>query len=110
PEGDRIALSVTNSTKTGLETVITPVDGSAGEQIVPTRGSLTSPTDWLPGQRGLVVSTSCASGGDVGSIAFDGDGTMTPLVATPFAESYGKVSPDGRWLAYVSNESGAPEN
>jgi Tol biopolymer transport system component len=34
---------------------------------------------------------------------------MTPLVNTPFNESYGKVSPDGRWLAYVSNESGRPE-
>ncbi len=28
------------------------------------------------------------------------------LVRTPFAEQNGEVSPDGRWLAYQSNESG----
>jgi Tol biopolymer transport system component len=29
-----------------------------------------------------------------------------PLVHTQFSESYARISPDGRWLAYVSNESG----
>jgi eukaryotic-like serine/threonine-protein kinase len=33
----------------------------------------------------------------------------TPLVATPAAELDGEVSPDGRWLAYESNESGRTE-
>jgi len=109
PQGDRLAISAFAST-TGEATVITmPIDGSATEQIVPSPGGLSTATDWLPGQRGLVISTAFSSGGDVGSIAFGGDGAMTPLVATPFAESYGKVSPDGRWLAYVSNESGRPE-
>ena len=32
-----------------------------------------------------------------------------PLVQTQFNEVFGKVSPDGRWLAYVSNESGREE-
>jgi Tol biopolymer transport system component/tRNA A-37 threonylcarbamoyl transferase component Bud32 len=38
-----------------------------------------------------------------------GDTTLVPLVATPAAELYPALSPDGRWLAYSSNESGAPE-
>jgi eukaryotic-like serine/threonine-protein kinase len=33
----------------------------------------------------------------------------TPLLATPAAELGGDVSPDGRWLAYQSNESGRNE-
>ncbi len=32
-----------------------------------------------------------------------------PLVATEFLETAPRVSPDGRWLAYVSNESGPRE-
>jgi serine/threonine protein kinase len=32
-----------------------------------------------------------------------------PLVKTPFLEVQGRFSPDGRWLAYASNESGAFE-
>jgi Tol biopolymer transport system component len=38
-----------------------------------------------------------------------GDTTLVPLVATPAAELYPALSPDGRWLAYASNESGASE-
>lgn len=34
------------------------------------------------------------------------DRGMTPLVSSPFTESMPRVSPDGRWLAYQSNESG----
>jgi serine/threonine-protein kinase len=32
-----------------------------------------------------------------------------PLVQTPFADTDGEVSPDGRWLAYQSTDSGRPE-
>ncbi|MBI3567056.1 MAG: PD40 domain-containing protein [Gemmatimonadetes bacterium] len=36
-----------------------------------------------------------------------GDGTFTPLVAdSTFAEVFPALSPDGRWLAYASNETG----
>ena len=34
------------------------------------------------------------------------DRQIEPLVQTPFFERNGEVSPDGRWLAYESNESG----
>ncbi len=34
---------------------------------------------------------------------------MVPLVATEFQETAPAVSPDGRWLAYVSNETGGSE-
>jgi serine/threonine-protein kinase len=38
-----------------------------------------------------------------------GDTTLVPLVASPAAEVFPALSPDGRWLAYASNESGAYE-
>jgi Tol biopolymer transport system component len=31
------------------------------------------------------------------------------LLETPFTEQGGRISPDGRWMAYVSNESGEDE-
>ena len=34
---------------------------------------------------------------------------VTPLVQTKFDEGSPKFSPDGKWLAYCSNESGRPE-
>ena len=40
-------------------------------------------------------------------LAHQGDTTTTPLLAdAAFAEVYPALSPDGRWLAYASNESG----
>ncbi len=38
-----------------------------------------------------------------------GDTTAVPLIATPAAEGYPALSPDGRWLAYSSTESGTQE-
>jgi serine/threonine-protein kinase len=38
-----------------------------------------------------------------------GDTTLVPLVASPSAELFPALSPDGRWLAYTSNESGTAE-
>jgi len=34
---------------------------------------------------------------------------VTPLLHTPFNERNGEVAPDGRWLAYESDESGRDE-
>jgi hypothetical protein len=36
----------------------------------------------------------------------DGERKLVPFLATPFAEAAGRFSPDGRWIAYHSNESG----
>ena len=38
-----------------------------------------------------------------------GDTTLVPLLTTGAREMSPRVSPDGRWLAYSSNESGTPE-
>jgi eukaryotic-like serine/threonine-protein kinase len=38
-----------------------------------------------------------------------GDSTLTALLATPAREVSPALSPDGKWLAYVSSESGKPE-
>ena len=32
-----------------------------------------------------------------------------PFLQTPFAETMGRFSPDGKWIAYVSDESGTPQ-
>ena len=43
--------------------------------------------------------------GDVMQLRLDGTRAVTPLVQTPFSERNGEMSPDGRWLAYDSDES-----
>jgi serine/threonine-protein kinase len=60
--------------------------------------------------RWLVLRTAPPGAGSTDIVGLQsGDTALVPLVATPAAELYPALSPDGRWLAYSSNESGAPE-
>ncbi|HEY9441947.1 MAG TPA: hypothetical protein VIQ25_01785, partial [Gemmatimonadales bacterium] len=49
-----------------------------------------------------------AGNGDIYALPA-GDSTLTPLLTTPAREVGPTLSPDGKWLAYVSTESGKPE-
>ena len=67
------------------------------------------PTDWSRDGTQLIFSVlSPATGWDVASLSL-ATGQPRPLVATAAQETNAKLSPDGRWLAYVSNESSRPE-
>jgi serine/threonine-protein kinase len=46
---------------------------------------------------------------DIRLVSLDRKDAPTPLVATRFDELMPRISPDGRWLAYQSNESGQYE-
>jgi protein kinase-like protein/WD40 repeat protein len=43
---------------------------------------------------------------DLDVLLLDNDRRIEPLIRTPFTELNAEISPDGRWLAYESNESG----
>ena len=68
------------------------------------------PLDWsrdgrflLFGQRGKDTSA------DLWVLPLDGDRKPAPYLTTPFIETQAQFSPDGRWVAYTSNESGTKE-
>jgi Tol biopolymer transport system component len=46
---------------------------------------------------------------DIWSKSLEPGAVEVPVVVSPFDQSDPQVSPDGKWLAYVSNESGRPE-
>jgi Tol biopolymer transport system component len=64
------------------------------------------PSDWSPDGTYLVVTVA---GRDVWTVPLQPGSTPRPLLAEAFTERDARVSPDGRWLAYVSDESGRPE-
>lgn len=47
-----------------------------------------------------------AGGDDILAIPTSGTRTLLPVVATPASEQTGEVSPDGNWVAFVSDEAG----
>ena len=68
--------------------------------------------DWLPDRSALVTVGNSLVGdsrGDIAIVRNGGRGPVEPLVATRFEERFPTVSPDGRWLAYASDQSGTSD-
>jgi Tol biopolymer transport system component len=65
-----------------------------------------APTDWRSGQ--ILFSARQTGSVDVYTHRV-ADGTVEPIISGVFNESEARWSPDGRWLAYVSDESGQPD-
>jgi serine/threonine-protein kinase len=65
---------------------------------------------FVPGTREVVSLITGNSGSwDLGVMPLEGDRKPRTLLGTQFNECYPAISPDGRWLAYVSDESGQNE-
>ena len=106
--GDRIAFG--SSREGAADLWLTRADGSGGDAALLKSAALTIPTDWLPGDTAIVFDNiSGPTAADIFMVPLSGDRTPKPVVQTTFSERSGRVSPNGRWLAYVSNESGNPQ-
>jgi len=105
PDGRFIAF---NSNRTGaLEIYRKLASGAGDEELMFGDGRSKDPLSWSPDGRFLVFRvTTETSSNDIMALPLMEEGKPIPLVATPFDENYAKVSPDGRWLAYTSDESG----
>ena len=110
PDGQQVAYS---SQQGGVASVYwRAADGSGPEeQLVVSSDSQIFPTSFLPDASGFVVYGAPSAGANDDDIGFFtlGEDAATPLLATTFAERMPELSPDGRWLAYVSDESGREE-
>ena len=66
------------------------------------------PSSFSPDQKMLVCTkVDSKTGADLWMVRLDGAPHSQPFLRTPFNEDSAVFSPDGRWLAYSSDESGA---
>jgi Tol biopolymer transport system component len=106
PDGSRLAFSRIPPNANVPDTYQKSLAG-AGEERLFQGGVNTFPTDWSRDGKFLVYQTSGAqTRADLWLLPLDGDRKPKPYLQTPFDEVAGQFSPDGRWLACVSNESG----
>jgi eukaryotic-like serine/threonine-protein kinase len=109
PDGRRLTY---RSWKTGTMTMWwMPADRSGAPELLTNIGSMQSPESWSPNGRTLAFTQmdDPESGSDIYTLSLDGTHTPHALIRTKFSEGSPKFSPDGKWLAYSTNESGRPE-
>jgi Tol biopolymer transport system component len=86
---------------------------AGGEELMIRLDTPAWPTDWTSDGQYLLVATpsfgKAGSSMDVAVVATEGNRSLQPLIATEANEAQARVSPDGRWIAYTSDESGRPE-
>jgi eukaryotic-like serine/threonine-protein kinase len=80
--------------------------GGEAETLPAATDSLLMPNSLSPDAERLVATASVATGFDLQIMNLSGPGNPEPLVSTSFDELNGEISPDGRWLAYQSRQSG----
>jgi serine/threonine-protein kinase len=93
------AVYVKRADGTGSAELVVQADRAIGEVLPSPDGSR------------LVLRTAYAAAGrgDIAAFRIGADTAPAPLLGAEYMEVTPTLSPDGRWLAYVSNESGRPE-
>lgn len=82
-------------------------DGSGTEEQLTTGTNNQYASSWSPDGKALAyVEFDPSQGSDIWILPRDGERKPRPYLQTPFSEGNPMFSPDGKWLAYQSNESG----
>ena len=80
-----------------------PTDMSGAEEILSSSDAgYIDVWDWAPDGSYLVYEQV----GDLQLLPLEGDRAPVPFLQTPALETYAQISPDGRWMAYVSDGQG----
>jgi len=87
-----------------------PADRSGPEERLTESGSLQSPASWSPdGKAVAFTQLSPPARADVWVLEMGGDRKPRPFAQSKFSEGAPRFSPDGKWIAYVSDETGRNE-
>jgi len=99
---------VFTSSRKGVFNLYRKLSSGAGpEELLLESDQAKAPTDWSTDGRFLLFrSVGPQTGWDLWALPVSGDRKPFPFLKTPSEERDGQFSPDGKWIAYQSNESG----
>jgi serine/threonine-protein kinase len=107
-DGQRVAFSSTR------EQTLSPfwqaADGTGVPQRLATTATPLDQSSLSPdGKRMVLRNLTPGNGEDIVMLSMEGERHIEPLIHSPFRERNAEISPDGRWIAYQSNESGVDQ-
>jgi dipeptidyl aminopeptidase/acylaminoacyl peptidase len=108
PDATQIVFSSTRDEKRGLYRKDASGVGAAELLLEVDDGA--NPNSWSSDGRFLLYNTRGAdTSWDIWALPMDGSGEPFPVLKSEFFEVRPSFSPDGKWFAYESNESGRSE-
>ncbi len=111
PDGSRLIF---NSARKGTQDLYLKASTGAGAEDTILADSTNNkyPRSWSPDGRFLLYyigNANSPTGNDLWVLPLSGDRKPIPVLQAPFNQANGRISADGRWIAYQSNESGRLE-
>jgi serine/threonine-protein kinase len=108
PDGKRVAFE---SSRSGVHHIyVQSADGAGTEEQLTTGEHDQYLGDWSPDGRSILFTEfDPDTEADLWIVSLDKDHYVRPYLRTPFEEKEAVFSPDGRWVAYVSDSSGQNE-
>ena len=108
PDGSRVVFNRFDGNALGLYQAFS--DGSGDEELLISDADGKWPVSWSPdGETILYVTNSRGTGNDLWALSLSGDPGPHPIFQSRSAENWASFSPDGRWIAYSSTETGRAE-
>ncbi len=108
PDGKRIAYASARNGVIGM--FMRNADGSGSVDSINVAATAQTVGAFVPNSdEVLVINTSQDGTNDLFELSMSKRGKPVPYLASSYNEFYPAVSPDGRWLAFVSDESGQQE-
>ncbi len=103
-------VSYSGTTPDGNDIFHKLATGAGRPRTLVSVGGNTQPTSWSRDDRRLLINRGSDSGDfDIWLLDRDAPDSLRAVRETPFLESNAKFSPDDRWIAYNSNETGTME-
>ena len=107
PDGTQIAFS--RQTETGSQIVIKNVSGGGDEQVIINENQRTLPLSWSSDGHYLLYRLNLTLTGEIKILALLSEHKGVKLIDVKSTGAGAGLSPDSKWLAYVSAESGSPQ-
>jgi eukaryotic-like serine/threonine-protein kinase len=108
PDGQSVAYAV--HTGKDMELTLAAIDGSTTRVLLTAPQSAPiEPTDWTKDGLIFYEVRNANTGWDLHAISVQQPESKTVLLNSPADERQARLSPDGHWIAYTSNEDGTEE-
>ncbi len=104
PDGTRVAFGSTSQAASGV--FDKSATGATDQQLLFNSSIVIQPTDWSRDGRWMVGGVMGGTTSELWAVPLAGDRKPAVIQKTAFNENEARLSPDGRWLAYSSNEAG----